>query len=799
MSTSYSIELPNSSSSPVDGGGDTTSLDFKSLIGIVYRRFWLISLGFLSTFLLVAYVTFTQTPLYKSTATVHLDTSQRNVIDISSVLGGIAANTAEIDTEVLVMGSKNLMTRVATKEKLIEDPEFNWTLRETKPSALTNLKAGILSVMGKEIVEDDPFAGMTDEERQSSIAASAVQELIRKTSIKRVGTTYLITAEVTSENPETASRLADAIADQYRVNQMDQKLEATRRATSWLNERVAVLADEVHDKEMAVAQYMADNDINTVNGASLSGTELVYLQSQLTQLRVDYQAAQARYDNMRRMMKNGAMDSIPEVLGSQVINDLKSQRAIIRRRLVELESRLADRHPELIAARSESVDIDRQIDAEIQRIAGNLQNEVSVSRRRMNDVQGNINTANTQLNEDNSALVPLKELQRDADTSRELLENFISRSKQTGIQDSLVEPDASILSSATTPDSPSTPKTALNLLLGIILGLIFGGSLALLSEMFDSKISSTEDVERKLRVNPIGSVPMIRTQSLLGLGSISPADHLIDNPLSAYAESIRYLRAAIAFSDLDSETKTVAITSSLPDEGKTSLTLSLGRMSAMSGSRTLVIDGDFRRRQLTEAAGLAPETGFIEHLFGAGELSDSIAKDSKSLLDILPLSRAGHTPHDVFGTRAFDELLARLRPMYDLILIDTGPLLLMAEARVVAGKADKAILVVRWRHSTRSAINQSLKLLNTFKADLLGITLNMVDLSRRRHHRDPGATYKAYRKYYTMETKPGLFGFKKRKGSDKVHPGLRPMSTPVSAPTTRPADGKNSVDTRAAE
>ncbi len=799
MSNSYSIELPNGISSSADSAGEATALDFKSLIGIIYRRFWLIALGFLTTFLLVAYVTFTQTPLYKATTTVQLDTSQRNVIDISSVLGGIAANTAEIDTEVLVMGSKSLMARVATKEKLIEDPEFNWTLREKKVSLLGNIKSGVMGLLGKDTAEEDPFAGMSDAERQRSIEESVVSALIAKTSIKRVGTTYLITAIVTSENPETAARLADAIADQYRVNQMDQKLEATRRATSWLNDRVAVLADEVQEKEMAVAQYMADNDINTVNGETQSGTELIYLQSQLTQLRVDYQAAQARYDNMQRQMRNGAVDSIPEVLGSQVVNDLKSQRAIIRRSLVELESRLADRHPELIAARSESADIDRQINAEIQRIAGNLQNEVTVARRRMNDVQGNINTANAQLNTNQAAMVPLKELQRDADTSRELLESFISRSKQTGVQDSLVEPDASILSSATIPNAPSTPKTLLNLLLGIVLGTVLGGSLALLSEMFDSKISSSEDVERKLKSNPIGSVPMIRTQGLLGLGSIRPSDHLIDNPLSAYAESIRYLRAAIAFSDLDSETKTVAITSSLPDEGKTSLTLSLGRMSAMSGSRTLVIDGDFRRRQLTEAAGLSPEIGFVEHLFGAGELTDAITKDSKSLLDILPLSRSGHTPHDVFGTRAFDDMMDRLRPMYDLILIDTGPLLLMAEARVVAGKADKAILVVRWRHSTRSAVNQSLKLLRTFKADLLGVTLNMVDLTRRRHHRDPGATYKAYRKYYTMETKPGLFGFKKKKNQDKVHPGLRPMANPIPSSPVRAANEQDDVDPRAAE
>ena len=346
----------------------------------------------------------------------------------------------------------------------------------------------------------------------------------------------------------------------------------------------------------------------------------------------------------------------------------------------------------------------------------------------------------------------------------------------------LVQPDAVILSQASVPKHPSSPRTKLNLLIGAILGGMLGAGLALLAELLDMKISSTEDIEKKLRQNAIGSVPLIRTTNALGFTQTNPAEYLIENPLSAFAESVRYLRAAIAFSDLDSETKTVAITSSLPDEGKTSLTLALGRMSAMSGARTLVIDGDFRRRQLTEAAGLKPEVGFIEYLFGAGQLSDAIAKDPKSMLDILPLSLTGHTPHDVFGTRAFDDLLVRLRSMYDLILIDTGPLLLMAEARVVAGKTDKTILVVRWRHTTRAAARQSLALLKSFQADLLGVTLNMVNLNRRRHYSDPGASYDAYRKYYQMESKPSLFSFmrggSKKSKSGKIQPTA--IQTPPS-------------------
>ncbi|MEH6696271.1 MAG: Wzz/FepE/Etk N-terminal domain-containing protein [Hyphomonas sp.] len=780
MTKTYSLEIP-SQNTPLGGGSaDDMPIDFKALIGTVYRRFWIIVTGFLVTLFAVAYITFTQTPIYKANSILQLDTNKENVIDLGSVLGGLAASTATIDTEVRVMGSKSLLTKVATKLKLSEDPEFNWTLREHKPGLIEMAKGQIGAWTGHPPKKTVPYANLSAAEREAAILESVTRTLINKVHISRIGTTYLIQVDVTSQSPETAARIADAVADQYRVQQLDSKLEATRRATAWLSERVAGLRDEVEAKEKRVEEFRAETGLLSAQGATLTEQQIAYNTTQKSQLQAQLNRARSRYDNMKRQIDSGVgIDAIAEVLDSPVISGLKAQRAQILRRVAELETTLGPSHPELIGARNEAADIERQIESEVSRIAANLENEVKAAQDQINSINSNIGQSTAQLRGNNINLVRLRELERDAETSRVLYEEFISRSKETREQDDLVQADANILSTATVPDQPSSPRKLLNLIIGALLGGIIGGGLALLAEIFDMKISSADDIERKLGVNSIGSVPLIRSTSLLPFSQINPADFLVDNPLSAFAESIRYLRAAIAFSDLDSETKTVAITSSLPDEGKTSLTLSLGRMSAMSGSRTLVIDGDFRRRQLTDAAGMSPEIGFIEHLFGAGQLSDAICKDSRSMLDILPLSKAGHVPHDVFGTRAFDDLLARLRSMYDLILIDTGPLLLMSEARVVAGKTDKTILVIRWRRSLRSAVRQSLTLLKTFNADLLGITLNMVDLSQRRHHKDPGAAYKAYSKYYSMETKRSIFGWSKTPKASGMTAAPNPMSAQV--------------------
>lgn len=751
VTKSYSLELPTQITSLGADGESSAPFDFKALIGAIYRRMWLILSGFLATFLLVACITFTQTPLYKAVSVVQLGTQERKVIEIDSVLSGLAANTAEVDTEVLVISSKSLLSRVAKKMNLVKDPEFNWTLRPQERGLGNSLQ----TVLGlKPPKADEFFAGMTPEAREAAIFEGTVKALKDKVKVKRVGTTYLINIEVTSESPQTSALLADAIADQYRVQQLDVKIEATRVANLYLQENVEQLRADVEAKESQIARYKAERGLDTADGTTLTEQEIAYLYSQRTALQIDMNRAKSRFEQAQAEVSAGRLgDSTVEAISNETITRLKERRADILRNLADLRTNRGANHPDVIAATNESSDIDRQIRNELGGIMESLRGDYLAKRDQVGSIDAQINRASSTLRGNSQDMVELNGLTRDMETSRDLLEQFLQRAKETRAQDQLNTPDANILATASVPDAPSSPKVLINLIIGTLLGLLLGGILAMLTEMFDTKVSSVDEVESKLGVDSIGSVPLIRGQNLLGLGSVNPADFLVENPLSAYAESIRYLRAAIAFSDLDSETKTVAICSSLPDEGKTSLTLSLGRMSAMSGSRTLVIDGDFRRRQLTESAGLKPEIGFIEHLFSAGQLADAITKDRKSMLDILPLSQSGHTPHDVFGTRAFDDLLARLRTMYDLILIDTGPLLLMAEARVIAGKSDKAILVVRWRSSNRSAVRQSLNLLKSFRADLLGITLNMVDLNRSRHHKDPGATYKAYRKYYQMEPK----------------------------------------------
>lgn len=266
--------------------------------------------------------------------------------------------------------------------------------------------------------------------------------------------------------------------------------------------------------------------------------------------------------------------------------------------------------------------------------------------------------------------------------------------------------------------------------------------------LLDNYMSSPEEVEQVSGVPYIGQIPLLPPATSFSKTRARPGDYLVEKPHSGFAEAFRHLRASIMFADIDKAAKTVAVVSSLPSEGKTSMTFCLGRMASMSGTKTIVIDGDIRLRQLTETSGVSSESGLLEYLFGEASLADVIKTDEKTGLHIMPLSDRKHTPRDVFGSRAFDALLLQLQQTYDLIVIDTGPLLLMAEARVVVSKVDQVVVATRWRKTQRNTLRDTMKILRDFHANVAGVVLTFVDLRKKGHHAYTSASHSAYAKYY---------------------------------------------------
>jgi capsular exopolysaccharide synthesis family protein len=752
----YSLDVPQSYPNgsalpqPMENDGLVT---LNRVVRAVRRRLSLLIAVFLLTFAAVAVYTYQIKPRYTATASVIVSTPKQKVIDIGAVLQGLPADTATVDTEAEILKSRSLIAKVVERLDLVHNPDFNYALRPPTPMQknIAQIKAFIKSLAPhKHAVAAPPPTPADTAAAEKATMNDMIDAVLGSISINRHGPTYIIEINATNGNPKMAADLANTIANVYLTNQLDTKFDATRRAKDWLDSRVTGLRQEVSDAETRLEARRAQLGALAAGGTTLLEQGISALNSQLSVAEGTYSAEKAKLDNLNTQLRLGkGIDAIPEALASSAIQALRTQQSEIARKKAELLATKFDTHPDVIAASAQEEDIKRRIEAELRRVVASLEQTVYVSKAQVDTLQSHLNSSKSELAKSNSGSIELNDLERDADASRQLYKEFLDRFKQTNELEGITEADALINSEAPVPGYPSYPKTSLNLALGMFLGLALAAFVGLIIELMDNHMSSPEEVEQVTGAPFIGQIPLLPAAGNFTKARVSPAEYLIEKPHSGYAEAFRNLRASIMFADIDKAAKTVAVVSSLPDEGKTSMTFCLGRMAAMSGTKAIVIDGDVRRRQLTEVSGVPAEVGLLEYLFGETRLADAIAVDEKTGLHILPLTDRKHTPRDVFGSRAFDALLNMLQQTYDLIIIDTGPILLLAETRVVTRKVDQVVVCARWRKTNRGTLRETMKVLRDFNANVAGVVLTFVDLRKRSQYTSyAGSSYKAYAKYY---------------------------------------------------
>ena len=741
--------LPVGSSSPE--GENVISV--QRILRAVRRRLGVMIGVFVLTFAVVAIHAFQLQASYTATSRVIINSRDQKIVDIGAVLSGMPANTAILDTEAEILRSRTLIEKVVQRLDLTKDPEFNWALAEPNEwdqriGAVKSFIKGLLPFGkgGDKPVDQAPEDPAAAERAEMDGVISAVRNNIW---VNRVGSTFIIEISASSADPKKAALLSNTLAEVYLDNQLDTKFKATRRAQEWLDARVGELRTELRDAESRVESHRASTGLLRTGGDTLTEQTIRSINADLTSAQAEYATKSARLRNMNEQMRGGGgIDSIAEAQSSTSIANLRAAQTALSARKSDAMRRYGEKHPNYQTIIAEEQDNDRLINAELRRIASSLEQEVLISRERVNSLQGSLNRAKGELAANNRAGVEQAALERDAMATRTLFEEFNNRFKETSELDGITEADAVVDSYAPVPGSPSFPNTNLNLMLGFMLGMALAGLVGLVLELLDNFISTPEEVEQVAGVPYIGQIPLLPAAGAFTKARVKPAEFLIDKPHSGFAEAYRHLRASIMFADIDKAAKTVAVVSSLPSEGKTSMTYCLGRMAAMSGTKTIVIDGDIRLRQLTETSGVKCEAGLLEYLFGEARLADAVQTDEKTGLHILPLSDRKHTPRDVFGSRAFDAMLNMLQQTYDLVIIDTGPILLMAETRVVTSKVDQVVVATRWRKTTRNTLRETMKILRDFHANVAGVVLTFVDLRKKAHHDYTAANYKAYAKYY---------------------------------------------------
>jgi polysaccharide biosynthesis transport protein len=711
------------------------AIDLRHLQDFFFRRWKLI----LTTAAVITGVTFVGllgvTPRYTGTAQVLLDPRKEKIFGTENVIPEMSLDAGNVDSQISVIRSTTLLRRVVEKSKLEQDVEFG----KSGPGIFSFLTSWLPSKPAAQKNEN-----LTPEEIPPDVLGS-IGRLRNALDVQRVQRTYVLTISVTSKDPSKAARLANAVADAYVVDQLDARYDAAKRASLWLAERMEGLRDQVRHSEEAVANFRREHNLlTTTSETKLTITEqqLSELNAKLVSARAETAERRAKYEQTQQVQaRGGNLQAIPDVVRSTVISQLRTQQAEVARRTADLAARYNDSHPQVVNARAELRDVERSISAEVGRLISNLKNDYEVAKAREDSLQKSLDQMSGSNGLDNDVGIQLRELERVNSANKSLFESFLSRAKITQEQSTLQEREARLISPATVPSSPSVLSLAL--VIGTLVGL--GGSIAL--DMLNAGFSSPREIEEKVGLPVLASVPLLREMDRTINGAIvDPASYTYRKPLSRYAESIRALRMGIQMSDVDNPAKVVLVTSTVPGEGKSTIGTSLAFSALKGNQRVVIIDADLRHPSTTKFFGLEKNSGLVDFLTGSTPL-EQIWVNVNGLIVILAGSKSQNPP-DLLASGRMKGLVEQLREYFDYIVMDTPPVCPVIDAQVAMQLADKVVYVVRWQSTTREVVVQTLGNLDT-QRKVAGIVLSLVDETKTPRY-GPYSYYSGeyYKKYY---------------------------------------------------
>jgi len=723
-------------------GSTLDSIDLRNMWRSVWRWRMLVLWTTLALTALAIFVIYRLTPQYTGSAQVLVGLQQVKLGTIQDVLSDLKGDNEMIATEIGIIRSRKLAEKTVIKLNLDNDPEFNPALRS--PGLFANLLNSQHLIPQSWLAWFSRSSGANDAENPGEIRnmAKIIDNFADKLKVGSDGKSRIITVSFQSENPITAAQVANTLSDAYIVERLDAKFEATKRANIWLADRLNTLRQEVQVTEDAVEKFRNDNGLlRTLNPQQPGAQGMTLTMQQMAQVSTDaitahtkYLEAQSRLAQLQRsgVTRGGASadaairdNNILEVMQSPVIQALRAQEADAQRRGADLAAQYGDKHPKMVNVRAEIAEIRSKIQTEVNRVVDQLRNEVATQQAREQGLNQLLAKMKVDAARNDIAEVQLRDLERQAQANRALYENFLTQFKQTQSQDSFQQPDADIISHAPVPMLPSFPQKSVLILLSALTSFLIGILLALICQNLDVAIRSMDQVRSLLKVHPLGIVP--------ALGGIRrpgnrPESEVLDRPLSAYAEAIRSIHTNLMLSDVDTRPRVVLVTSALPGEGKSTMAMSLAQMVARYGQRVIVIDGDLRRPAVHRLAGVSQKPGLVEWLLNRNALEEVIYSTGPGGIDVIPAGDQPQLPPNLLSSDRFRQLLRGLMERYDMVILDSAPVLAVSDTRILATLAEKTLFVVRWASTSHKVAASALRQLHEAGAQVAGVALMAVDV-----------------------------------------------------------------------
>jgi capsular exopolysaccharide synthesis family protein len=686
------------------------------------------------------------TPRYTASSSIMIGVPKTKVVDIEQVLSAGLGNDTAINSELEVLRSRELAKKLVVKFNLINREEFNPSLRPPGLMSRINLRQWIPDSL-KESLGMEPPAQLSKEEQERRQMATAIRIFLEKLKVSPIRLSKVIRISFESNDPKLAAAIANELPEAYIIGQMEAKLNATEKATKWLNEQLTELKEKVAYSERAVEIYRDEYGLTEVQNTGIISSQLSEVNSQLMIAKAERAQAEARLKQVRQLRKKrgSVIESASEVLASSLIQRLREQEAQVTRKASELSVEYGPKHPKILQVNAEIEDIRAKINLEIRKIITGLQNEVEVARSKERSLSESLQELEQRTGVQKKESIQLNALEREAAANRTLFETFLNRFKETSTTTGMEEADARVISKAEIPSGASFPNRKRMFILVVIVSFSAAIGLTFLVYALNPGLLSPEQIENELGLPTIGMIPLVRNKN--------PHDYVLTKPHSNFGEALNSLKIALILSGPDEAVKAIQITSSVPGEGKTTLAIAFARLLAKSGKKVVLLDGDLRRATLGNKFQIAATCkGLTDLLMSTNKnIAEYGFKDDETEVFIIPKGQAEYVnASDVFSSNRMQVLVASLKRNFDYIIIDTPPLMAVSDARIIAQLVDKTVFVIKWDKTPLKVIRAAIQQLQNGRAHLAGCVLQQVNLKRYGSYGDSGYYYRygRYKNYY---------------------------------------------------
>lgn len=724
-----------------EGGQGGGGFGLDRMLSAVRRRLRIVAaVPVLALALSIAFV-MTLPNRFDASAVVQIDPRKKSISNLEGVISELKADAATVESEVEIIRSRAIALKVISILDLRNDPEFSRPSLWSRAFAAFGLKdpdmpepSGDAGTRGP-TVNSDPITGYLGPElpgqtrpARDEVAVAFAERL----KVTRVRTTLLIDIRFSAEEAVKAAKIANTIAEVYLAEQLNAKHEVANHASKLLEQKLETLKQQLSERERRVAQYKAVNNIFDTEGQILGEKQLARLMEQTVVARNTTAEARAKYELAERLAERGdSTAGIADVLQSHTVRLLKEQLAKATGKEAELATRYGQKHPEMQKVRAEVVEAESQLTAEIERLVTNLKNEYVVAQQREAELTESLDRLKSDEAQSKEAGVDLKDLQREAETSRALYEALLTRYKQTVETQSLQLPDARIVEQADAPLFPASPKRKQIVAISTIGGGALGLAIAILLEFLTLGIGRPADVERVFELAHLASLPTAETADIPASADPLRAVRLmVADPMSSFAEAIRALRREVDVRRAHDQPRVIQVATSLPNEGSTIVASNLAHHYALTGARVLLMDCDLRRAHLTRQLAVGRRGGLAEVLARTLPCENAILSEPSTGLNFLPANGsapAHRSPPELLASADMARLLAELKQEFDVIVIDAPPLLPVLDGRIVADHADQIVFVMSWRRTPKNIARRALSSLGFNQSKLVGIVVNEVD------------------------------------------------------------------------